>query len=291
MRFKLFLVHVFYKIKTWWPLWFYVVNYKARKKFNTHKPNLSSLGKRIQDELDHEGIAITTLDELFPNENMLEKLLTYKNSLDLNNVSTHWKKEYLKNYWDKLPVFDATNPFVQFILSEKITSIVNSYMSMWTKLGYYDLSLTLPVGRGANPIRAQRWHRDPDEKRLLKVFIYLSDVDTTAGPFTYIKKSTYGNKYGSLFPQKTPAGIYPDEHALLAKIDQDDIKEMTAPKGTVIFCDTSGFHKGGYATEKERLMFTGFYSAPSYHEARYYTLPPSFDQKEFSPEVAFALGK
>jgi ectoine hydroxylase-related dioxygenase (phytanoyl-CoA dioxygenase family) len=162
---------------------------------------------------------------------------------------------------------------------------------MWTKLVYYDLALTLPVGESA-PVQSQRWHRDPEEKKICKVFIYLNDVDENTGPFTFVLGSQYGGKYGHLFPQKTPEGSYPNEEILLKKIDPRDIKLMTAPKGTVIFCDTSGLHRGGYAKTKERLMFTAFFSAPTNSEKPWYKISKEEKEnlkKELNEEQKFSL--
>ena len=33
--------------------------------------------------------------------------------------------------------------------------------------------------------------------------------------------------------------------------------------GTMIFCDTAGIHRGGYATKNERIMFTAGYRTPA----------------------------
>jgi hypothetical protein len=37
----------------------------------------------------------------------------------------------------------------------------------------------------------------------------------------------------------------------------------TAPKGTIIFCNTSGFHRGGFAVGKPRVLATVTYSSPA----------------------------
>ena len=47
-------------------------------------------------------------------------------------------------------------------------------------------------------------------------------------------------------------------------IPPEAIKTFTGKAGTMIFCDTSGLHQGGYATGKERIMSTfGYYSHAS----------------------------
>jgi hypothetical protein len=38
---------------------------------------------------------------------------------------------------------------------------------------------------------------------------------------------------------------------------------FTAPKGTIIFCNTSGFHRGGFATGKPRALATFTWDSPA----------------------------
>jgi hypothetical protein len=144
------------------------------------------------------------------------------------------------------------------------------------------------VGNAA-PIQSQRWHRDPEEKRLMKFFVYLSDVDENAGPFTYVKGSAYKTKpYGKLFPQKLPMGIYPPDNSVEEMIDSSAIISATGVKGTVIFCDTAGLHRGGHARSKSRLLFTAFYPSSWWTESKRYTLSISSEEIK-EPMALYAL--
>ncbi len=42
---------------------------------------------------------------------------------------------------------------------------------------------------------------------------------------------------------------------------------MTGSKGSVIFCDTSGLHRGGFAKSQQRVMATGFFPSKKYSES------------------------
>ena len=39
-------------------------------------------------------------------------------------------------------------------------------------------------------------------------------------------------------------------------VPKNDIRVCTGRAGTVVFCDTTTLHRGGYATKSERTMFT-----------------------------------
>lgn len=266
------LLHYYFKIRTWWPFWLYVLNFKARYLFKKESPLLTPVQKNIVSTLETKGIAISSLSELFPEENVLEKLEVFTQTLG-HGISSQTKKKFLLEYWPLAPELDIGNPFLELALSETILNIVHTYMNMWSRLKHYHLAKTLPNFGSTAPTQSQRWHRDPEEKRMCKVFIYLSDVTEEAGPFMYIPHSTWGKQWGKLFPQKTPEGVYPEEGAVERRIKKENILTLTGKKGTVIFCDTTGLHRGGYATREIRLMSTFFYSSPTYSEGNRFTWP------------------
>jgi hypothetical protein len=102
-------------------------------------------------------------------------------------------------------------------------------------------------------VASQRWHRDPEDDHIVKMFIYFSDVDEEAGPFEYVRDSAAGGKYGDVFPWGQ-GHRYPSAGELEAAVDADDRVTMTGPAGTVIFCDTAGFHRGGFARTRPRIL-------------------------------------
>lgn len=282
------LLALYFKIRTWWPFWFYVLNYTPRARYKAHPVKLTSLESRITQDLKNTGIATTSLKELFPEREMLQTLQEYAHSLE-HNAKQRTKKAFLEQYWDVTPPFDQENPFIRFAMETAVRNIVNSYMDMWTKLKTFTLIKTIPV-HDSTPTQSQCWHRDPEEKRMCKVFIYLTDVDEQSGPFIYIPESPYGMKWGNAFVQHPPEGVYPSAEILEKAIPKSEQRTFTGKAGTVIFCDTSGLHKGGYAKEKERLMFTAFYSSPTFSEAPRY-IPPSKEIVDAieDPSLRYAL--
>ena len=119
---------------------------------------------------------------------------------------------------------------------------------MWAKLEYVDVWYTPPV---EDPERrsSQRWHRDFNDRHLLKAFLYLGDVDEESGPFEYVPRTAPGSELEHLWPWRPLGDNYPPEEELDAKV-ADRAVRFTAPKGTLIFCNTSGFHRGGFATQQ-----------------------------------------
>ena len=48
--------------------------------------------------------------------------------------------------------------------------------------------------RGGERMSSQRWHRDFNDRHLLKAFLYLVDVDEETGPFEYVPRSAPGGE-------------------------------------------------------------------------------------------------
>jgi len=218
--------------------------------------SVGSADKKLNSLLATEGIAITHADKLGIKIDWayLEHL---KSRPGVAN-----SKSFLTYFYPGTPVIDLNDPFMKLALHPRILAIVNAYMGMQASWYYFTLNRT-HVWKDT-PTLSQRWHRDPEDRKLLKMFIYLNDVNEESGPFIYVKKSPRGMKYGRLFPQKPPVGYYPLDGEVEKHIASQGILACTGRKGTIIFADTTGLHKGGHATNKERIMLTiGYRSGAS----------------------------
>jgi hypothetical protein len=137
--------------------------------------------------------------------------------------------------------------------SAEFLGIVNAYRGRPMRLNDLDNWYTVPDPEATDRVASQRWHRDGWEDHIVKVFTYFSDVDEEAGPFEYVRGSASGGKYGSLWPFEERE-VYPPADEFEAAIDPDDRVVLTGSAGTIVFCDTSGFHRGGYARSKPRVL-------------------------------------
>ena len=153
------------------------------------------------------------------------------------------------------------DPWLRLGLNPRLLDIANTYLGMWAKLEYVDVWYTPPVDRSERQ-SSQRWHRDFNDRHLLKAFIYLVDVDEEAGPFEYVPRSAPGGELESLWPWRPLGENYPPQDELAERIDGRAVT-FTAPKGTIIFCNTCGFHRGGFATEKPRALATFTWDSPA----------------------------
>lgn len=281
----------YFRLRASRPVWL-LLNREGRAGYRRYPPKLDDFQKKIVRDLKLYGIATTTLDELFPEKNLLPALQLWT-AEHRAGAEIATKKKFLHDIFNPSGPIDLQNPFYRLASSPRILEIANSYLGTLTRLKYVTLQVTTPVSEGMAAVQSQRWHRDPQEKRMCKVFIYVNDVDRTAGPFIYVPQSTVGNKWGYLFPQRPPLGNYPPEGEMEKLLKPEDFQVNTGRAGTVIFCDTAGLHRGGYATKKERIMATSFYAADTFPEKSWYAYPVGFETtlQSQDPIVRYALTK
>ena len=134
---------------------------------------------------------------------------------------------------------------------------------MWSKLEYVDVWYSVPQPEAAERISSQRWHRDYNDKHLLKVFLYLVDVDESMGPFQFVAGSQPGGPYEDAWGWQPLGQNYPTEQELESRIPASAVQTFTGPAGTLLFCNTAGFHRGGFSTTKPRVLATATYSSPA----------------------------
>jgi hypothetical protein len=101
-------------------------------------------------------------------------------------------------------------------------------------------------------MEATQYHFDMDRPKWLKFFIYLTDVEATNGPHTFVAGS---HKTGGIPPnllRKGYARLMDEE--VLAAYGKESIVEFVAPRGTIIAEDTRGLHKGKHVVQGDRLI-------------------------------------
>jgi len=153
---------------------------------------------------------------------------------------------------------------------------------------------TAPSPQEADRIASQRWHRDHIDRNIVKVFTYFSDVDAEAGATEYVRGSAAGGRHGDVWPwrpDEESGDQYPPTEELERRIPESDRVRAEGPVGTVVLCDTGGFHRGGFA-RKPRVTANFTYVSPaalaSALTKRRFELPDALPQA-LSPAARFAL--
>lgn len=115
-------------------------------------------------------------------------------------------------------------------------------------------------------ISAQNWHRDPESKKMIKLFLFINEVTLLNGPTEFIKGShkTSRNFYlRNLYRNLTMA---PENFMeTLKETNKENIFYSIGNKGEIVFMDTSGFHRGGKCQE-DRLIANITYLPYKYND-------------------------
>jgi hypothetical protein len=237
---------------------------------------LDSVQQGALDRLRKEGYATLALSDLIPDADVWEDLeadadrfvAETKAGLERERgggeaaLRRRAGKEFLVRKYAWGVQLGLDDPWLRLGIHPRLLDVANAYLGMWSKLEYVDVWYTPPAGGDEERRSSQRWHRDFNDRHLLKAFVYLVDVDDETGPFEYVPGSAPGGELDRLWPWRPLGDNYPPENELVERID-GRVVTFTAPKGTLIFCNTSGFHRGGFAKSKPRVLATLTWDSPA----------------------------
>ncbi len=256
-----------------------LANRTARRRLAAAPPALDDLQRSLLDRLDADGFALVGLEELAGDAALAEAVLAQGDAFIARTesalaaersgeASEELRRRAGKEFVVRANSFEgvqleADDAWARACLSDRLLGLANAYLRMWAKLSYVDLWYTVPQPPGSERAASQLWHLDFDDKHLLKAFVYLVDVDDEAGPFEYVPGSQPRGRYDAIWhwsPLRT--GRIPDED-VRRHVPEGGVKTFTAPRGTVILCNTSGLHRGGFSTAKPRVLATATYCSPA----------------------------
>jgi hypothetical protein len=252
-------------------------NRSSRRRFDGSRPELDAVQQDVLDRIRATGFAVLPFSELFPDPERWARIeaaaqafigeaeagLAAEAEGRESGLRRTKAKDFVvrRNAWDvTLPLDD---PWLALGLDPRMLDLANTYLGLWSKLEYVDVWYT-PAADAADRKASQRWHRDFNDRLLLKAFLYLNDVDERSGPFEYVPESFPGGRLGDLWPW-APGGNdgYPPDADFTARLEGEPIQTFTGSRGTLIFCNTAGFHRGGFSTGRERVLATWTYASPA----------------------------
>ena len=153
---------------------------------------------------------------------------------------------------------DPDDPLLKVGLDPRLLEIVATYLGLWPSL--YSIGAWLNYPTDAPPELSQLWHRDPEDIKLIKAFIYLSDVDEHCGPFTYIPKThPFGARNRKARQLQKRSRV--DDDRMTATFPPAAWRVCTGPANTMILADTVGYHRGGKPIAGHRILMTFSYTS------------------------------
>ena len=193
-------------------------------------PDLTGLDARIREGLRQDGIFVTSLEELgMPGSaNMFE---TARRMVTDYASEAHARAAAGEKYL-MLPGAQVMMQPTLFTwgLADRLLNIAESYLGL--PPAYDGMALVYSVADGKEEA-TRRWHRDREDRRMVRIGIYLNDVDADGGPFELDRRG----------------------RTALRADDPDAIRSCPGPAGTVIFADTGRcLHRGRPAARRRTLI-------------------------------------
>ncbi len=256
------------------PTWRYGFNFKSTLAYKFDQPLLSGETARILAELNRNGVALTSIGELLGDDSCFNEL---SRAVDL--LEHEWaeriaaerakagehnltRKTFIFQLLGDHPRLDPESVYARFALQRPILEIANAYFGMYTRLRFYNVWHTLTTNTDAR--ESQLWHRDREDHLILKLFVYFSDIDEDAGPLTYAPGT---HRKGAV--KRDPEFFIENgvrrttDEQMTEVVPQNKWIKAVGRKGTILFADTAGFHKGGLARASDRVMYTCMFTSPT----------------------------
>src|ERR687888_2528638 len=230
-------------------------NRASRRMYAQAPPELDETQQTVLDRLHEDGYATLPLSDLLADQTVWNELdanattfiaeteaeLAREQAGGESALRRRPGKEFVVRKYAWGVQLGLDDPWLRLGVNPRLLDIANAYLGMWSKLEYVDVWYTAPAGSDERRA-SQRWHRDFNDRHLLKAFLYLVDVDEATGPFEYVPRSALGGELDQLWPWRPLGENYPPEDEFVRRVNGRSVT-FTAPKGTIIFCNTAGFHR------------------------------------------------
>lgn len=163
------------------------------------------------------------------------------------------------------------------LVSPTILSIAQNYLGCLPKIDILTAWWSFP-SKKADSRAAQYWHFDLDRPKWIKVFFFLTDCGEKNGPHKYIEGS---HKVISNDIRRKGYVRLMDQEVEFHSI-HEKIKVFTAEKGSILFEDTIGLHKGQKVERGNRLILQFQYSSSLFGSEIERIKLPKYQSENFS---------
>ncbi|MBD2439682.1 phytanoyl-CoA dioxygenase family protein [Nostoc sp. FACHB-110] len=233
-------------------------DYRIKLWQHTSKlPKLESSDRQIVETLKREGIYITTLADL--GFNSTPQLLDAAHTL-IPKIGNGNYTASSENYPEIYTVTHLPN-FYNWGSEARLLNILENYIGL--PVAYHGVQVRKDF-LNTSQFSTMLWHRDSEDRRIIKIIIYLNDVTKENGPFEYVPASftsIYNPNFYRLYYKIYNTGI--DDEELNEIVPKSAWKSCQGPAGTVIIADTQRLlHHGTVRTQERSTLFFVYTANP-----------------------------
>lgn len=216
--------------------------------------------RAILDTLKHEGACVTSLDALGL-ESTANLLSESYNHLAAMPAPTR------NNSSRKLPqIYTVTDlpEFSHWGSEQRLLNIIENYIGLPVAFHGVHLRKDFP---NKNQFGTLLWHKDSEDRRIIKVIVYLSDVQQQHGPFEYVPKNLTNlftlNYYRIYYKLRQSGYLGINDEILETIVPKSAWKSCPGKAGTVILVDTKNvLHHGTLRSEERSTLFFVYTANP-----------------------------
>jgi hypothetical protein len=242
--------------------------YRARTlAHRVRRPTLTAADGAIVRALRDDGGVVTSLDELAFASNDALRAAATELVATLPDATAHTpsgdplagRSTTLHCMSVDPPELAARTPAVlRWGVEERLLDIVESYLGV--PPAFTTVHLRKDVG-GGHQVGTRFWHIDTEDRRVIRVLVYLSDVTIDDGPFEYIPRpqtdACTALRERALRSDGDP--VFDDE--MRRHVPEREWRACTGPAGTVVIADNAAVYHHGKVHDAERTVLIYTYTS------------------------------
>ncbi len=242
-------------------------NEEARRLMAEHPPVLDDLQSELVARLRTDGIAEIEFARLFSTDlwkDVTEEATTFGREAERRLTGSPEKttpKELAHRRYDKDAELPLDDPWLRIAVSSRLLDVVDAYLGMWGKLTHCN-----QVYEAAPPEDTEsweNWHRDAQDKRLVRVVLHLSDVQAGTDQLEYVPGSTGEGPYAALWPWAPGRRRVAPATEFAELVPDSAIRTLSPRAGTIVLWNASGLHREVATARGPQILWKCSYSSPA----------------------------
>jgi hypothetical protein len=220
-------------------------------------PHISAEDQNIVDSMFEQGIFVTNLSFL----DLPKTTEAVQTAKELIGDSSACDGDSNKS-WIRAEVLNEQPDLLLWATDERLLDIVENYIGLPIYYLGVEVRHEFSDGKAAG---VRQWHIDTEDRRMLKIIVYLNDVDEQGGPFEYMSKDLTQEAVKKL---RYDSGLVSDEK-MSESIPESKWTACVGSENTAIFVDPCNiFHRAKPPAKKDRFSITFHYISQSPLEFR-----------------------
>ncbi|MEH2278836.1 MAG: phytanoyl-CoA dioxygenase [Nostoc sp.] len=232
----------------------------ARWKHSRNLPALERSDRHILNALNKDGVCVTTLVDLGFHSNSELLKAAYHQLSQMENLNN----DHLEQKLPQIYTVTGLPEFYAWGIEKRLLNIIENYIGL--PIAFHGVHLRKDL-KNKHQFGTLLWHSDAEDRRIIKIIIYLNDVDEKTGPFEYIPRSLtplFSWNYFQLYYKLWKSGYMGiDDEEVKTVIPKSAWKSCPGLAGTVILVDTKNtLHHGTVRTEDRETLFLCYTTNP-----------------------------